>query len=512
MTSLLGDLGAWASSLDLSEAPESVLELAKSQVVSYLATVRAALNHPLGVRIAALYGQPFSRDARSSARALCGLGAFMHYDDTGYAGHLSQSTVAVPLAYAYHLGLGGRRLLEAVLAANETAARITAASTLGPHRGQGALQTHLVGAVAGRAASQKLSAPLWTGALSLALSTPPWSLRHGFFHDESKVLGACSALSAGLDAVDAAEAGFSGPADVLEHPDGFLAQYADLPLPQAVIGGLGRVWHTETLSIKVHPGGPGVDAAIDAASQLHAVHGPFSVDDVNEVVVDSSVYTTLTDAVARRYVSGPDSALSALLLSVAYPVATTLLTGHFQPADLQRPAVADPDRWALAAKVRVTHDEEMTRDFLTATAPIGEALRQAGADAPAWLTRIGGTWLADLLGPPAPPSESFSRATKMTPSRVAVLTRDGQRRSAEVRIPVGAAGPDTACHHRRYAADKLAAGGAGWMLDSLEQLEDLRRGDLRSMLDQAFGEPPAGLAADLQPRRHHVVGGRVRHG
>jgi 2-methylcitrate dehydratase PrpD len=485
----LGELSEWASSLDRSAVPDSVLQLAKSQIISYIATVRAGLDHPLGQRVVGLYGMPFSRDAQSSASSLCALGTFMHYDDTAYSGHLSQSTVAVPLAYAYHLRAGGPALLDAVIAANETAARINAASTLGPHRGQAALHTHLVGAVAGRAAIEALLPSAWADAWSLALSAPPWCLRHGLFDGDAKVLGPASAVRAGLDAVDAALAGLRGPSDILENAEGFLAQYADVPLPRAATRGLGSLWHTETLSIKVHPGGPGVDAAVDAAGRLYAAHGPFDPCDLCEVRVLSSIYTVLADAMAQRYTRGPQSPLSALLLGVAYPVATTLLTGRFEPADLRQPAVGDPTRWAVASGIQVAHDPDMTRDFLAGTAPVGEALREAGPAAHEWLTKVGGPWLAELLGDPGQPSDSFARATKVTPARVEVATRDGKRWSAEVRIPSGAAGPETARYHRQHANDKLAAGGGGWMIGGLGSLENLEVNDLRSLMDEAFCQP-----------------------
>jgi 2-methylcitrate dehydratase PrpD len=488
--SVLASMSEWASGLTLTDVPDPVIQLAKSQVISYLAAARAGLDHPVGKNVTSLYGLPFRRSARSSASALCALGGFMHFDDTAYAGHLSQSAVSVPMAYAYHLGQDGAEALRAVVLANEIAARISAATTLGPHRGQAALHTQTVGSIAGRAAIERLGTSQLTNALGLGLSVPPWSLRHGLFDSDADIFGPAAGLRGGLDAVDAALAGWRGPADIVEHPDGFLARYADLPLPAAANRGLGTRWHTQTLSIKVHPGGPGVDAAIDASMQLHASHGPFRPSDVAEVIVSSSIYTSVTDSIAARYLRGPASSMAALVLGVAYPVAVTLLRGRFEPTDLRHPALADPERWALADKVRVAHDPEMTRSFLASTAPVGEALREAGAGAHGWLTQIGGPSIADLLGEPGPPSQSFAGATKVTPARVEILTHGGAHHRAEVWIPLGAAGPDTARCHRRYAAAKLVSCGGGWMLDFLEDLEDLEPGDLHHLLASAFAIRP----------------------
>jgi 2-methylcitrate dehydratase PrpD len=169
------------------------------------------------------------------------------------------------VAYAHALGLDGRQLLTAVLAADECAARIAAAATLGPLRGQNAAHTHLAGAVAGRLRSEQAPAAQWVDALGLAFSMPPWPSLRGFLGSDAKVLSASVPVRAGLDACDAAAGGLRGPADVLEHPDGFLARFATVPLPEAVTAGLGERWHAETTSYKVHPGGPGLDAAVDCA-------------------------------------------------------------------------------------------------------------------------------------------------------------------------------------------------------------------------------------------------------
>jgi 2-methylcitrate dehydratase PrpD len=146
----LEQLCAWAARLTYEDIPERVRALAASQILSQAASIRAGYAHPLGARMITAFGEPFQPDARQSACVLAGLGSWLNLDDTAYAGHLSNSTVAVPLAFAYARGLDGLALLTAVVAANECAARITASATLGPLRGQSAVHTHLAGAVAGR--------------------------------------------------------------------------------------------------------------------------------------------------------------------------------------------------------------------------------------------------------------------------------------------------------------------------------------------------------------------------
>jgi 2-methylcitrate dehydratase PrpD len=490
VVTLLEELSGWASTLDLDDVPPRVVAFARSQVLSQLAAARAGMSHPLGEAVQKAFGPPLQPDAARSACVLAGLTSWLHFDDTAYAGHLSNSTATVPIAYAHALGLDGRALLTAVIAANECAARIAASATLGPFRGQNAAHTHLAGAVSGRLRSEGAPAQRWVDAFGIAFSMPPWPSLRGFLGSDAKVLSAATPVRAGLDACDAAAAGLVGPSDILEHPDGFLARFATVPLPDAVTAGLGTRWHTETMSFKVHPGGPGLDAAVDCAAELHRELGALEPDDIAEVVVTTSLYTMVVEQRSSAYLSGPRSPVSALVFSTPYTVATTLLTGDLVAADFAAPAVGDPRRWQLAGKVRVEQDVEMTRESLVCEVPFGEALRQAGPRAVPWLEEVGSQWLVDLVGEIAAPSESFEYAEKVTPARVTVRLADGRKLSRERAIPVGAAGPETRVHHAALVRDKfLAVGGSAAVADTAAQLEQATAGDVCRMLESALTLP-----------------------
>jgi len=484
---LIENLSGWASGLHLDDVPDRVVDFACSQVLSQLAAARAGAVHPLGRAVIRGFGPPLQADPARSAYVLAGLTSWLHFDDTAYAGHLSNSTVTVPLAYAHALGLDGRGLLTSVIAANECAARITAAATLGPFRGQNSAHTHLAGAVSGRLRAEGAPVREWVDAFGIAFAMPLHPLLPAFLGSDAKVLSAAAPVRLGLDACDAARAGLTGLSDVLEHPDGFLARFATVPLPEAVDGDLGRRWHTETLSFKVHPGGPGLDAAVDCAKSLRRTMGPLQVDDVVEVVVRTSMYTIAVDQRAAAYVDGPRTPVSALVFCTPYAVATTLLNGDLVGDDFAAPAMADRRRWDLAARVRVEHDEDMTRESLVCEVPFGEALRQAGPRAAAWLEEVGTQWLVDLVGEPLPVSETFETARKATPARVTVRLIDGTEHSAELAIPVGAIGPDTRAGHAALVRAKyLSTGGGGDVADLALGLRDATAAEVRFLLEEAL--------------------------
>ncbi|MFE9022708.1 MmgE/PrpD family protein [Streptomyces sp. NPDC007808] len=489
MPTVLEDLCDWAAGLRAEDVPERVRALAGSQLLSQLASIRAGAAHPLGRRMTDAFGPPFQPDARNSACVLAGLGSWLNLDDTAYAGHLSNSTAAVPVAFAYALGLSGAALLTAVVAANECAARITAAATLGPLRGHSAVHTHLAGAVAGRLHCEGADRTLWTAALSMAFSMPNRPLMRAFLASDGRLLNSLTPVRTAMDACDAARAGLSGPADVMEHPDGFLAHFAAVPLPTAVNAALGTRWHTETLSFKMHPGGPGIDAAVDCAADLHHELGSPRPDDIAEVVVETSLYTLLAARTAERYVTGPDAPLGALVLHTPYPVATALLTGGLTVADLTGPRVAERARWQVAQRVRLVHDEGFTRALFASQAPFGEAVRHAGEAAVPWLRDFAGPRLAAVAAEAAAGHRApdFSGATKATGARVTVRLADGRVRSAERLIPLGGAGPHTRAHHAELTREKfIAHGGDKDVAAAAGEVADMTPGRLREWLGAAL--------------------------
>ncbi|WP_399929078.1 MmgE/PrpD family protein [Streptomyces kanamyceticus] len=483
----LRELSRWAARLRPQDVPCRVLKLAASQVLSQIASIRAGLAHPLGRKLVAAFGHPMQRDPRAAAGVFAALGSWLNLDDTAYAGHLSNSTVAVPLAFAYARKLDGLSLLTAVVAANECAARITASATLGPLRGQSAVHTHLAGAVAGRLHCDRAPASQWENSFGLAFAMPNWPLMRAFLASDARLFNTFTPVRTAMDACDAAAAGLRGAPDIIEHQDGFLARFATVPLPQAVAKGLGSRWHTDTLSFKMHPGGPGIDAAVDCAAEIHRELGPVSPRDVAEIVVEASLYTLFAGERAAQYVNGPGSPLGALVLDVPYPVATTLLTGEFSVDDFSSPRLDDPDRWELADRVRLEHDTGMTRELFLSDAPFGEAVREAGPLAAPWLRGFGGDELVDLVGDLGTAGQDFSRSTKATGARVTVRLKDGRTLTRGRLIPVGAAGPDTRSRHSEMVREKfLAVGGSHQVADTVGALHRMRPGGVRRWIEAAF--------------------------
>jgi 2-methylcitrate dehydratase PrpD len=208
---------------------------------------------------------------------------------------------------------------------------------------------------------------------------------------------------------------------------------------------------------------------------------------VAEVVVEASLYTLFAGERAAQYVTGPGSPLGALVLDVPYPVATTLLTGEFSVDDFSPPYLDDPDRWALAKRVRLAHDTEMTRELFLSDAPFGEAVREAGELAVPWLRGFGGDELVDLVGAVRADDRDFSRSTKATGARVTVRLTDGRTLSRTRLIPIGAAGPETRAGHADLVREKfLSTGGPQEVADTVDRLHRMRPRAVRRWIETAF--------------------------
>ncbi|MEU3181054.1 MmgE/PrpD family protein [Streptomyces albidoflavus] len=487
--SILKELCRWAAWLRPEDIPARVRALAASQLLSQLASIRAGAAHPLGRRLIEGFGPPLQADPRNSACVLSGLGSWLNLDDTAYAGHLSNSTVSVPLAFAHSRRLDGPALLAAVVAANECAARITAAATLGPLRGHSAVHTHLAGAVTGRLHCEGADDAVWRNALGLAFAMPNWPLMRAFLASDARLFNTFTPVRTAMDSCDGARAGLQGAVDILEHPDGFLDHFASVPLPDAVNAGLGERWHTETLSFKMHPGGPGVDAAVDCAAALHRQLGPCRPEDIEEVVVEASLYTLFAGKKAASYIVGPGSPLGALVLHTPYPVATALLTGGLTVNDFAAPLLNERARWNLAERVRLVHDPELTKALFASDAPFGEAVRQAGEAAWPWLRSFAGDEVAKLARGAAGDRtrDVFASSAKATGARVTVRMADGRTASRQRMIPIAAAGPHTRAHHAELMREKfLEFGGSPGVADGAGELESMDADALRSWIESAL--------------------------
>ena len=469
-------LAAWASGLEWRDVPERTRAAVRSQLVSDLAAVRASLRHPIGRAVTAAFGPPVQDDPSRSAQVLATLATALDFDEVAYSGHVSAGAVNVAVAEARRCRLGGEDLLTTIVAADECAARITAAAILSPFfRGQTNTHCHQASAAVARLHARRAPIDEWTRALGLALGVLALPLHHGMLCSDTKILSVAVPVRMALDACDAAANGLSGSEHVIEAPDGLLDHLSVVPLREAVTLGLGRRWHTDTLTYKRFPGSAYLHAAFDCAERLHRRCGPLDAGRVRRVAVHGSLLTWQLERKAAPFLDGPRTTVSAATLSVGYGMACLLATGRFDERDLAPAPLADPDRWAVADRVTVEHDMALSLRMLQATSPLGEALRQAGERA-LELPEVqdwGGAEAPRLIAELGPPEGTFARATMAIGARVELELVDGSVRTEHCAAPVGSAGAGAEEQASVVRRKFLATGGSEAVLADLERIDRL---------------------------------------
>ncbi|NMB76198.1 MAG: MmgE/PrpD family protein [Myxococcales bacterium] len=553
MPTTLQRLAEWAAALRFEDIPPRVVAKAKLQFLSVLAAVYAG--HPTravrAIREVALSTRSHGRatvfpqhDATSPTVAVVANAAAsmaLDFDDYLFLGHTGHSAVLAALAMAEELGLSGRELLTAQVAANEIGGRMGAAVFVGPQNGQLWTHLHALGAACAGARLLELSAEQHAHALALALYQPPFATWPGFMGPDSKLLSAAMPARDGLFASRLAGWGITGPLDVLDRPDGFAPHFAFRFLPQ-MFSGLGQSWVSDTLSFKLHPGCAYLSAALDALADLRAQFAErhrrsLQPADVEELRVFCTLLSIGMERLATR---SPPERLTAVRVNFSIPWSLALairdgaLTPHalHDEAELSR---SEQELRPLSERIRVLHDWELTaalleslleqlplgalfsaRDLaglLSRARGLGRDLGGLPALRPGEVQRLirlllrrgariaggAGRWLAKELGQafgaeaPHPfdlKDADLARLRLPLAARLELRLRGGLRLTAQVDVPAGAAGRDEAetagqvrRKFREQAEPFLKAHGVERALDLVDRLEQLPQlGELTAAL------------------------------
>lgn len=207
-----------------------------------------------------------------------------------------------------------------------------------------------LGATAGIASMLSLDAETARSALGLTYSQLSGTMQA---HVEgSPVLPMQIGFNArtALTSIDLAGRGIQGPRDFLEGPFGFFA-LIDPDWRPDPFADLGQVFRITELSHKPFPSGRATHGGVDGALSLRAEHG-FAIDDIADLcVLAPPLVLQLVDRAPRR-----DMAPSYARLCLPYVVATALLEGSVDVVDFEPAAIANPQRHALAARIRLAPD------------------------------------------------------------------------------------------------------------------------------------------------------------
>ncbi len=300
------------------------------------------------------------------------------------AGHPGAAIIPAVIADAEQQGAGVDQVLVAIAVGYDVAVRISAARdfsalptmSTGIWCGQGVAAA--LGALRGLPPAHIAQAIAIAGTVAPAMAPVGYSRLAGNHVKE----GIPAATATGITAVDLAEAGFTGPLDLLDH-----ASYAAATL----VGGLGARWMVEGVYFKPYSCCRWAHAAIDGALDLMAAHAivPAEIERIdvetfgralrlgNEVAprtLESAQYS-VPFCVALAVLRGPDALLPMLddaLADAAVPRLAARVHLHLDPTLDAMFSAAVPARVTLTARGR--------RFTATVTAPRGEPTNPMSVD------------------------------------------------------------------------------------------------------------------------------------
>jgi 2-methylcitrate dehydratase PrpD len=390
-------LAEWVVGVRADEIPEPVRARARAQIASVVAACHAGWDTEAGRavhRAVSGWSRPGpctviptgERIALHDAVLInAALGMTLDYDDYLYLGHTGHSAVLASLALCEQEGWSAEELLAAQVVANEIGGRIGASVVLGPQNGQAWSFLHLVEGAAVASRLLGLTAAQTAQAMAIALYQPTYTLWPGFMGPTSKVLTAAGPTVTGIQAASLAREGVTGAREILEHArKGFWKTFAFAPLP-SMLGGLGEVWLTETLTVKPYPGCAYIDTAMDALfavlEEFRRTEGrPLDPARVARVVVRASLLTVEMDNLGAEHDDGGRVSPVTANFSISLGVAIGLLAGRLTPTEMGRGFLDANERAIrdLAARVELIHDWGMSarvaRSF--GRGPLGPVVRK----------------------------------------------------------------------------------------------------------------------------------------
>ena len=278
-------------------------------------------------------------------------------------GHPAIHVIPAALAGAEDIGGDGGRLLEAIITGYEVCSRLGSATTPRPNvHSHGTWGT--IGSAVAVAKLARLDARAVKAVINLAASMSPantWTTALEGVTIRNAYPGR-SGLE-GILAVDLHRAGFTGLPDAPADVYGTLL--ADRFEPERALDGLGGPLRIEQNYFKLYACCRYNHFALDAVLALTRA------ERVTPEQVDRVVVTTIPFG-ARMADPAPVSMLGAKF-SIPYAVAAALVLGRADVPAFVESALADPRIWALAARVEVRVDPQMSprrSDYPTAVVEI----------------------------------------------------------------------------------------------------------------------------------------------
>jgi len=371
-------LADWALSLRFEDIPKPLIDDAQFRVLDTIGNMIAGSREPLGMavlRAAPAFGSgtdavviPNGTQVPASTAALVN-GTFAHaldFDDTHNATlvHPSSPVIATAFALARRYNLNSRDLLVAVVMGNEVFCRLGMVAPMAFHR-SGIHPTAVLGPTATALVAARIMGLGAEGAVNaMGISGSQASGILESFSDGSwvKTFHAGWAAHSGIVAATLAQAGFTGPATVLEGRFGLFKSHVQkhdevLDL-DALTRELGTEWEIRSCSLKPYACAHVIHPYVDIARGLFQEGlNPDKIAEIHVPVQPGYMPVVCEPRAVKIAPRTPTHARASL----PYCIAAALMRGRLDPEDFDATRLSDPETRALAALIYAEPDTEPCR-------------------------------------------------------------------------------------------------------------------------------------------------------
>ncbi|MCL4459925.1 MAG: MmgE/PrpD family protein [Chloroflexi bacterium] len=374
----------FCADLRYGDIPADVLRKTKLCILDNLGTILAASNTVDGQRIAefvnemgdrpesTILGFGFKTSSRSAAFANASLSEILELQDGWRYGN-DHPCVVIPaaLAVAEQRNVNGRDLLTSIVVGYEATNRI--AAVMHPtHLAKGFLPTGTAGTCGSALAVGKLlnfDRELMLNALGIAAFLLPISTAENLWGGYTiKPAHSGQAARMGIESAMLAERGFT--ACPLEGPPGrdhgFPNLTSDNPKFDRLVEGLGERYTVKDVYFKVYPACRHAHGAAEATLQAVA-STKIAVEEIKEVIVET--YSLAAKLLGDRRTTTSSTPV-ACQFSIPYVTSVAIIDRAVTPGQFSSSRIRDSAVHSLAAKVRVSENEELTNIYPDKTATI----------------------------------------------------------------------------------------------------------------------------------------------
>lgn len=454
MPMIADKMAKWIASVSYESIPKAIIKIAKQQLLGMLGACFAGSKTQGGQilldTIKEYDSKPeatiFPSGERTSAlNALYVNAAFamaLDYDDYLGTVHTGTSSYSIPLALGEKLDISGEEYLMSLVIGNEIEGRVGLA-IYPPGEGQMQSFIHAAGGVAIAGKLLGLSEAEIVNAFGIAFYQAPITIPVGFWGPHSKLLTASIPAKMGVEAAFLAKNGFTGARSIFEDPQGYCKYTSETNYEKVLASDLGIAWMSESISFKIYPGCAYVDSIADAIfkilEKIRKDGKSFNYKNIESIQVSNSLLSTMMDDMSRPFVNFEElnrvKSPVALNFYQPYNIAVILIDQKLTPEQFTIDRITDPAVHELAEKVTVKPD-------------LGFSSKSAQIVPYNDITKPDfhlGMW-------------DFSKWKMYCGCKVVIKMKTGEKWSAKVDIPTGAAGGNPYPMEKKFAQEAEAVG------------------------------------------------------